>query len=401
MVRLLPPFFCLLLAGLINWYIPALEPEQLSMLRQLPYVLCGIAAFVALLANNSRYLGTALTLLLSFYLIRAYLQAPLDTEPAGQVFTLMTFCIPLLLGILAILPNTGWRHMGFFIFIAFISIFALIIASLFQWQPLWFSSLSPGLEDSTFFGLKISTAASLLFMSAFICSVAIPTLKQEPLDSSIPGCIVFSFITFAWFHLPQISSILFSISGLLLIINQTHSLLNMVYRDELTQIPNRRALLRDVRNTGHHYALAMVDVDHFKNINDQHGHDLGDQVLKAIAAKLNQVTGGGRAYRFGGEEFCLLFRGKKSNQIIDHLEQLRKTIAEYDITARDEKTRPWAQNKGEKKRGASRRKGNIRVTVSMGVAESTQDLDFNTVLKMADEAMYQAKQGGRNQIKSI
>lgn len=370
------------------------------MLGQLPYVLCGIAAVVALLANNSRYLGTAFTLLLSFYLIRAYLQAPLDTEPAGQVFTLMTFCIPLLLGILAVLPNTGWRHMGFFIFIAFISIFALIIASLFQWQPLWFSSLSPGLEDSTFFGLKISTTASLLFIGAFILSVMIPTLKQEPLDSSIPGCIFFGFVTFAWFHLPQISSILFSISGLLLIINQTHSLLNMVYRDELTQIPNRRALLRDVRNTGHHYALAMVDVDHFKKINDQHGHDLGDQVLKAIAAKLDQVTGGGRAYRFGGEEFCLLFRGKKSNQILDHLEQLRKTIAEYDITARDEKTRPWAQNKGEKKRGASRRKGNIRVTVSMGVTESSSDLDFNSVLKIADEAMYQAKQGGRNQIKT-
>jgi diguanylate cyclase (GGDEF)-like protein len=399
MVRLLPPLFCLILAGFINWHIPSLEPDQLSTLSQLPYILCGLAAFVALLANNSRYLGAAMVMLLGFWLIRAYLQAPLDTEPAGQIFSLMTLFIPLLLGILAVLPNTGWRHMGFFVFIAFVSIFALIIASLFQWQPLWFSALSLGLKDSVFLGLKISSTAGLLFVTALLCGLIIPHLKQEPIDSSLPGCIFFSFITFAWFQLPQISATMFSVAGLLLIINQTHGLLNMVYRDELTQIPNRRALLRDVRNTGSHYAVAMVDVDHFKKINDQHGHDLGDQVLKAIAAKLSHVTGGGRAYRFGGEEFCLLFRGKTSEQIIDHLEQLRKTIAEYDMTARDQKNRPWVENKGEKKRGASRRKGNIRATVSMGVADSTAALDFNSVLKVADEAMYRAKQGGRNQIK--
>jgi diguanylate cyclase (GGDEF)-like protein len=400
MVRLLTPILCLLLAALINWYTPSLNGDQLSMLKQLPYVLCGLAAFIAILANNSRHLGTAAIMMIGFWLIRTYLQAPLDTEPAGQVFGLMSLCVPLLLVALITLPNTGWRHLGFILFIAFISIFALIIASLFQWQPMWFAALSPELRESAFLGLKISNPAGLMFVFAFIAGWAFPLLKREPLDSSLPGCILFSFITLGWFHLPHISAILFSVSGLLLIINQTHSLLNMVYRDELTQIPNRRALLRDVRNTGNHYALAMVDVDHFKKINDQHGHDLGDQVLRAIASKLSQVTGGGRAYRFGGEEFCLLFRGKTTDQILGHLESLRKIIAEYDMTARDNKTRPWAQNKGEKQRGASRRKGNIQATISMGVADSSSALDFNTVLKIADKAMYRAKEGGRNQIKS-
>jgi diguanylate cyclase (GGDEF)-like protein len=398
-IRLLPPLFCLILAGIIKWYIPALGNEQLFMLGQLPYVLCGLAAFVALLANNSRYMGTALLMLMGFWLIRTYLQAPLDTEPAGQVFGLISLGLPILLGTLAILPNTGWRHMGVLILIAFISIFALIVASLFQWHPLWFAKLLPELHQSTFFGLKISSSASLLFIAVFIASLAIPFLKQEILDTSLPGCIAFSFITLAWFQTSHISATMFSVSGLLLIINQTHSLLNMVYRDELTQIPNRRALLRDIRNTGNHYALAMVDVDHFKKINDQHGHDLGDQVLRAIASKLNQVSGGGKAYRFGGEEFCILFRGRTQEQVLDHLETLRQTISEYDMTARDRKNRPWVQNKGEKKRGASRRKGDIRATVSMGVADSTIALDFNIVLKKADEAMYRAKQGGRNQIK--
>ena len=58
---------------------------------------------------------------------------------------------------------------------------------------------------------------------------------------------------------------------------------------------------------GPRYVLAMADVDHFKSFNDTHGHDTGDQVLKLVAARLAQVKGGGRAFRYGGEEFTVLF----------------------------------------------------------------------------------------------
>src|SRR2546425_6328967 len=75
----------------------------------------------------------------------------------------------------------------------------------------------------------------------------------------------------------------------------------MAYQDSLTGLPARRALNEALLRLGGHYTVAMLDVDHFKRINDHHGHDVGDQVLKMIAAKLAQVTGGGKAYRYGGE----------------------------------------------------------------------------------------------------
>src|SRR4029077_7824091 len=78
--------------------------------------------------------------------------------------------------------------------------------------------------------------------------------------------------------------------------------------DALTGLPNRRALDEALARLSGDYALAMVDVDHFKQFNDTHGHDAGDRVLRSVAQQL-RATRGGQAFRYGGEEFCLLFTG--------------------------------------------------------------------------------------------
>src|SRR3990170_3279230 len=100
----------------------------------------------------------------------------------------------------------------------------------------------------------------------------------------------------------------------------------MAFRDELTRLPGRRALNEALQQTGGQYAVAMVDIDHFKKFNDTYGHDVGDQVLKMVASRLDEVTGGGRAFRYGGEEFSVLFAGKTVDEALPHLDLLRATI---------------------------------------------------------------------------
>ena len=80
----------------------------------------------------------------------------------------------------------------------------------------------------------------------------------------------------------------------------------------------------------------MADVDHFKNFNDTHGHDIGDQVLKLVAARLAEVEGGGRAFRYGGEEFCVIFDGRTAAQALPHLEAIRASIEDYQMAIRSE-----------------------------------------------------------------
>src|SRR5215475_3125232 len=81
----------------------------------------------------------------------------------------------------------------------------------------------------------------------------------------------------------------------------------LAYHDELTLLPGRRAFNEAVMHLEHPFVIAAVDIDHFKSFNDTHGHDTGDQVLKLVAARLAEVGGGGRAFRYGGEEFTVIF----------------------------------------------------------------------------------------------
>src|SRR2546425_155233 len=98
------------------------------------------------------------------------------------------------------------------------------------------------------------------------------------------------------------STFYFATSALILIIAVVEASYHMAYQDSLTALPARRALNEALLRLGSQYTIGMGDVGHFKRINDSHGHDVGDQVLKMVAAKLAQVGGGGRADRYGGAE---------------------------------------------------------------------------------------------------
>ena len=170
---------------------------------------------------------------------------------------------------------------------------------------------------------------------------------------------------------------------------------NMAFRDELSGIPSRRALMQFVQTLGRKYVVVMADIDHFKKFNDSYGHDVGDQVLKLVATQLHKVGGGGRAFRYGGEEFTLVFPRKSINQVIPHVEVLRRNIADYSIALRgqDRPQHPPKKNQASKATKAK----TVSVTCSFGVAErSPENNDFNKILKQADVALYAAKKAGRN-----
>jgi diguanylate cyclase (GGDEF)-like protein len=167
----------------------------------------------------------------------------------------------------------------------------------------------------------------------------------------------------------------------------------MAFVDTLSGLPNRRALDEALARLSGNYAVAMIDIDHFKRFNDTHGHAAGDLVLKAVAAQLRAIRGG-HAFRFGGEEFCVLFGGTHSRAATEACEAARRGVEQARVRIRSVPN-PRRRTQAVKRNDAS----DVRVTISIGLAE--RDAVARTpqeVLKAADQALYRAKAGGRNNL---
>ena len=185
---------------------------------------------------------------------------------------------------------------------------------------------------------------------------------------------------------------------LMIAVAVAHEAYQMAFRDELTGLPGRRALNEHLQRLGRQYVIAMADVDHFKQFNDTHGHDVGDQVLRVVAGQLRKISGGGKAYRYGGEEFTLVFPGKTIEQCLPHLEVVRAAVEGYLLQLREQGQRPRDDQQGRQKRRA-KAAGSVSVTISIGVAQrQAAQLTTEAVLKAADQALYSAKGAGRNRV---
>ena len=158
--------------------------------------------------------------------------------------------------------------------------------------------------------------------------------------------------------------------------------------DHLTRLPNRRAFERRLANeaqraasTGSPLCVAFCDVDHFKAVNDTHGHEAGDRILCAVATMLNSVASENCfVARHGGEEFVLLFYGLEKDAAFEKFDGVRRAMARKQLMNRDT-GKPFG-----------------KVTFSGGLAQVTDHADPRTALAEADAALYEAKQSGRNKI---
>jgi len=170
---------------------------------------------------------------------------------------------------------------------------------------------------------------------------------------------------------------------------------NMAYLDELTGVPGRRALEEHMRQLAGHYVIAMVDVDHFKHFNDRYGHDVGDQVLRFVASRLELKAMGGKPFRYGGEEFCLIYAGQGLADVETELEQLRADIE----TCRFDLRRRGRRNEDHAGQEPGAEADMLAITVSIGAAEGgAVEREPWAVLKSADKALYAAKHAGRNRL---
>jgi GGDEF domain-containing protein len=319
-------------------------------------------------------------------------------DDAAVVFHLVCLLLPLLFGLFAAWQERTHLFQDMVARFAVLLAFGSVALGLEQSYPhallIWLSEIRwPALHGAWMSLIQLSYP---VFISAFLLLAWQYWRNPRPLHAAqLVGLLGVFWMLPKTFILPFTLNIMCSQVMLMIAAAVAHEAYQMAFRDELTGLPGRRALNERMQRLGRNYVLAMSDVDHFKKFNDTHGHDVGDQVLRLVASKLSKISGGGRAYRYGGEEFALVFAGKTLEECMPHLEVIRESIASYNIQLRNQENRPQDDQQGRQRRAGSGA-SSVSVTVSIGVAERLEQRTPEQVLKSADEALYSAKGAGRN-----
>lgn len=235
-------------------------------------------------------------------------------------------------------------------------------------------------------------------LAAMVMGVIFSVLRGSAIDAAFAGAAAAFAIACSSLPSPGAFVWFCTIAGLIMAFAVVHDSHRMAFYDELTGLPGRRAMNERLAAIDGSFTLAVVDIDHFKGFNDTWGHEVGDQVLKLVAAQLQRVGGGGTAYRHGGEEFTIVFPGRRGASALERLETLRQKIADYKITLRQRRRMGNSAAGRATPPGQPDRKW-ISVTVSMGVAERDGRADtIDRVMQAADRGLYRAKSAGRNRV---
>jgi diguanylate cyclase (GGDEF)-like protein len=371
-----------------------LPAEFIPFLRVFPFAVVIIGLLLGWRFNRTRLIyAIGLMLLVDLSLI--YFSAGLANQ---LVFQSAALLLPLNLLLVSWFRERGIINLRTAFWLTLLSAELLTCAGLIHYRPTlsenWLNYLL--IDLPLLQGLPLSQPLMLANGLVLLLLVVRALFNLAAFEASFFWAQLMIFAGFSGLGTQPLRLYLAS-AGLILILGIMESSHSLAYRDELTGLLGRRALNEALDKLGNRYTLAMLDIDHFKKFNDTHGHDVGDQVLRMVAGKLATISGGGKLFRYGGEEFSVILPRKQIEDAIPYLEQMRQAVENARFFPRG-KDRP---QKKPKKRDLTRLKLKkpLKVTISIGAAaRNEQLLTPAAVIKSADQALYRAKKAGRNRV---
>jgi diguanylate cyclase (GGDEF)-like protein len=395
--------------------------------------------------NSSRLLFSLLALLLAHRAVAFFSNGPTQTGnvligPGRTAVALAALLIPLNFIAFAQMRERGLTLPGIAPRFGLLFLESVIFAVLCRPENSPATPLHPGAFTIPLWILLSFVAAIAVFVWRFFQT-------RKPIEPGFAWSVAAVFLWLQFAPVGKASDAYVATAALILAASLIETSYVLAYHDELTGIRGRRAFNESLLSLDQQYAIAIVDIDHFKKFNDTSGHDVGDQVLCMVAKRLSDVGGDGQAFRCGGEEFAIVFRNTSAKEAFEHLDTLRQRIEKstFQVRGADRRAEKTAEKSGEK--SSNRRAGTsqsdrrksakkrtaaalssskqrdlfpqpasqtpdrlsdhlsdrlpdcLSVTVSIGVAEpSTRHRQPEQVIQSADQALYRAKNEGRNRV---
>ncbi len=245
-----------------------------------------------------------------------------------------------------------------------------------------------------FSALGLSDATLIVGLFAILLTAGVAAGRRHQLDKGFFWVAVTLLFALRGGSDSVESTVYLTMAGLMLIVNVIEKLYSLSLRDDVTGLPTRRALRQEIKRAGGSYALAFVGVDHYDDLYDRHGRDTSDRVVKKVAMHLGKTSVTGRVFRYGNEEFAIVYPGRGREEVLGDLEMLRADIEDFRFGLS-----PKAHGNGQS--GAPQYPA-VRwsLTVSVGVAERAEKKgwsgNYAVIARAALGALHRGQKAGGN-----
>lgn len=319
-------------------------------------------------------------------------------EEGRLIYHAISFLLPINLCLFAFMKRRGdmkWQSIWFF---SAILLQGCGVAFIYQNKSLGFGAFLEysSVKWALLEHIPLSQLALFAFGIAFVYYLFLYIRTRGVIERSFCWALISIFYALALSRIGPVSSIYFSTAGLIFVISVIENIYVEGFQDEVTDLPTGKSMHGILSKLDRGYTLALIEIDNFERLKENHGRRLSKQVLRSVGSKLTSVTGGGKPFRYRGEVFAIVFPGMFLQDMLPKIEELRQTIKKLGPILHSQKS-PGKKPKRLKRIEILANK--IPVTVSIGVAErSDADMTPQQAILKAEEALSTAKREGHDQM---
>jgi diguanylate cyclase (GGDEF)-like protein len=319
-------------------------------------------------------------------------------EEGRLIYHAISFLLPINLCLFAFMKKRGDMKWQSIWFLSAILLQGCGVAFIYQYKSLGFGAFLEysSVKWALLEHIPLSQLALFAFGIAFVYYLFLYIRTRGVIERSFCWALISIFYALALSRIGPVSSIYFSTAGLIFVISVIENIYVEGFQDEVTDLPTGKSMHRILSQLDRGYTLALIEVDNFERLKENHGRRLSKQVLRSVGSKLTSVTGGGKPFRYRGEVFAIVFPGMFLQDMLPHVEELRQTIKKLGPILQSQKS-PGKKPKRLKRIEILPNK--IPVTVSIGVTErSDADMSPQQAILKAEEALSTAKREGHDQM---
>ena len=388
----------LFLVTVIILHLKILDKTLPGLALIYPLIVYGVGILLALRFKRIWLLLAIFILALANLLLQLFATDTTVLTGAGRlVFNAVSLLLPFNLYLFTFLNKRGAITWQSICFMGGILLQGCGVAYIYRYQNMGASALLEysHINWSLLEHIPLSQPALFVYGIVFLYFLARYIRIREAIECAFFWTLILTFSALVVNKIAPASSIYFATAGLILVISVIENIYLEGFSDELTNLPTSQVLMGNLSKLKTGYTLAMIEIDHFKKLKDNHGHKVSKQIIRMVGSKLASVTGG-MPFRYGDAVFLIVFPEMFVQETMPRLEILRQTIKESTFIL---PSRKHSHKKLIRVKGLKIQPNKIPLSVSIGVAERI-DLDMRPqqVIKSAEEAVYFARREGRDRI---